>query len=242
MVNALISSEIDGLLSVSGLFETVRVNVIIPTLNEASAIGRVLREMPNEFLHGVIVVDSSTDDTPEVARSFGVKVVQEMRKGYGRALQTGIENAPGDIVVYMDGDFTYDPSDISQIVEPILSGKCDVVLGNRLNGRMYPGAMSLLNRVGNILLSLIFSLVFLRGVKDTQCGLRAIRKRFLDGLSYRDYGMPYVTEQLIKLVKRGARIGNVPIAYRLRIGETKLCAWTDGFRILKVILRELFLR
>jgi glycosyltransferase involved in cell wall biosynthesis len=165
-----------------------------------------------------------------------------MRKGYGRALQTGIENAPGDIVVYMDGDFTYDPSDISQIVEPILSGKCDVVLGNRLNGRMYPGAMSLLNRVGNILLSLIFSLVFLRGVKDTQCGLRAIRKRFLDGLSYRDYGMPYVTEQLIKLVKRGARIGNVPIAYRPRIGETKLCAWTDGFRILKVILRELFLR
>jgi len=217
-----------------------KVTIIIPTLNEALAIKKVLFNIQNEFLDEVIVVDSSSDETPEIAKDFGVTVIREIRKGYGRALQTGIENAQGDIVVFIDGDYTYDPKDIPRIVEPILSGKCDVVLGNRLNGKLYPQAMDLVNRIGNTILSLIFSIVFFRRVNDTQCGLRAIRKQFLEGISYKDYGMPYATEQLAKLVKKGARIGNVSITYRPRIGVTKLCKWTDGFSILKVILRELF--
>ena len=219
-----------------------RVTVIVPTLNEASAIGKVLSEMPDELLEEVIGVDSSSDDTPKIARNFGVKVIPERRRGYGRALQTGIEEANGDVVVYIDGDYTYAPMDIPRVVEPILKGECDVVLGNRFGGMMHPNAMNLLNRFGNFIISLIFSVVVLRRVNDTQCGLRAIRKRWLEGTSYKDYGMPYVTEQLIKLVKKGARIGNVPVAYRPRIGTTKLCAWTDGFKILEVILRERFSR
>lgn len=215
-----------------------KVTVIIPTLNEASAIGKVLSDMPKELFGEVIVVDSSSDDTPKIAQSFGAKIIYERRRGYGRALQSGIEKANGDVVLYIDGDYTYDPMDIPRVVEPILRGECDVVLGNRLCELMHPGAMNLLNRFGNFIISLIFSVVFFRRVNDTQCGLRAIRKRFLDGLSYRDYGMSYVTEQLIKLVKRGAKIGNVRIKYRPRIGATKLCAWTDGFKILRVILCE----
>lgn len=214
------------------------VTVVVPTLNEALSIGKVLCEMPWNFLGEVIVVDSSNDDTPEIVKRFGAVVIRETHKGYGRALQTGIESAQGDIVVFIDGDYTYDPEDVPRVVKPILDGKCDVVLGNRLNGKMHPGAMDLVNRVGNTILSLIFTIVFFRRVNDSQCGLRAIRKRFLDGLSYEDYGMPYVTEQLAKLAKKGARIGNVPISYRPRIGTTKLCKWTDGFTILKTILKE----
>lgn len=230
------SDEIQMLI---GTVDLEKVRVIIPTINEALAIGKVLSAMQSELLDKVIVVDSSDDETPKIAESFGVLVVKENRKGYGRALQTGIEKAQCDVVVFMDGDYTYDPNDIPRIAAPILEGKCDVVLGDRLSGKMYPGAMDLVNRIGNMLLSLIFSALFLRRVKDTQCGLRAIRKRLLEGISYRDYGMPYVTEQLAKLTKKGARIGNVPIAYRPRIGTTKLCKWTDGFRILKVMLREI---
>jgi glycosyltransferase involved in cell wall biosynthesis len=215
-----------------------RVTIIIPTLNEASAIGIVLSEMPRGLLDKVIVVDSSSDDTPKIAQSFGVKVIRENRRGYGRALQTGIEKADGDIIVYIDGDYTYDPLDIPRVVEPIIRGECDVVLGNRLGGWMCPGSMGFLNRFGNFVISLIFSILFFRRISDTQCGLRAIRKRFLEGLTYSDYGMTYVTEQLIKLIKRGAKTGNVPVKYRPRIGKTKLCAWTDGFKILKVIIRE----
>lgn len=188
----------------------------------------------------VIVVDSSTDATAKIAESFGAKVIFESRKGYGRALQSGVEKAKGDIVVYMDGDYTYDARDIPRILEPILLGEYDVVLGSRLNKKMQSGAMNLLNRFGNTLISLIFSLTFLKKVDDTQCGLRAIRKRFLEKQSYRNYGMPYVTEQLIKVIKKGARTGNVAVTYRPRIGTTKLCTWTDGLKILKVILENRF--
>jgi glycosyltransferase involved in cell wall biosynthesis len=231
-------STSEGICGVCKPRERDIVTVVVPTLNEALSIGRVLSEMPREILDEIVVVDSSDDGTAEIAWRFDVRVVREMRRGYGRALQTGIECAMGDVVVYIDGDSTYDPRDIPRVVKPILSGKCDVVLGNRLGGKMYSGAMDLFNRVGNTILSLIFSFVFFRRVNDSQCGLRAMRKRFLVGLSYKDYGMPYVTEQLAKLVKKGARICNVPVTYRPRIGTTKLCKWTDGFKILKVILRE----
>jgi len=215
----------------------LRVSVIVPTLNEENAIDKVLNDMPRDKIDEIIVVDSSTDSTPKIAESLGAKVVFESRSGYGRALQSGVEKADGEVVVYIDGDHTYDPNDIPKIVEPILSKKYDVVLGNRLNGMIFPGSMDLVNRFGNFVLSLIFSIVFLRRVNDTQCGLRAFRKRVLDGFSCRDYGMPYVTEQLIAIVKNGAKVGNVPVKYRPRIGTTKLCTWTDGFKILKVILK-----
>jgi glycosyltransferase involved in cell wall biosynthesis len=225
----------------AGCLENLKVSVIIPTLNEEDAIGKVLAEVQTvKVVDEVIVVDSSTDATSKIAESFGAKVIFESKEGYGRALQSGMNKAGGDVVVYIDGDYTYDSKDISRIVGPILSGKYDVVLGNRLNKRMQNGAMNLLNRFGNTLISLIFSLIFFRKLDDTQCGLRAIRKRFLQEFSYENYGMPYVTEQLIKLVKKGARIGNVAVTYRPRIGTTKLCSWTDGFKILRVIFRECF--
>lgn len=218
----------------------MKISVIIPTLNEEEAIEKVLSEFPEEFIDEIIVVDSSTDATAQIAGRLGAKIVFEHRRGYGRALQTGVENAKGDVVVYIDGDYTYDPKDIMLIVDLILKGKYDVVTGNRLNGKMHPGAMDLLNRFGNTLLSLIFSIIFLRRIDDTQCGLRAIRKQFLERVFCDDYGMTYVTEQLIKIIKKGARIGNVPITYRPRVGKTKLCAWTDGFKILKTILSQRF--
>jgi len=216
----------------------MQVSLVIPTLNEEEAIGSVLSDIPKNIVDEVLVADSSSDATPRIAMSFGAKVILEGRKGYGRALQSGVENSKGEIVVYMDGDYTYNPRDIPKIIKPILSGKCDVVIGNRLNHMMYPKAMNILNRFGNSVISLFLSVTFLRRINDTQCGLRAIRRRFLKELDYRDYGMPYVTEQLIKLVKRGARIDNVAITYRPRVGETKLRAWTDGLKIMKVVLRE----
>jgi glycosyltransferase involved in cell wall biosynthesis len=216
----------------------MKVSLVIPTLDEEEVIGRVLSDIPNDVVDEIIVVDSSGDATAKIASDFGARVFSEWRKGYGRALQSGIEKSEGEIVVYMDGDYTYDPKEISKITNPILSGECDVVIGNRLGRMMYPRAMNLLNRFGNFVISLTFSVTFLRGVIDTQCGLRAIRKEFLKGLCYGDYGMPYMTEQLVKVVKKGARISSVAVTYRPRIGETKLSLWTDGLKIMKVVLRE----
>jgi len=216
------------------------ISLVIPTLNEEKAIGKVLAEIPRHIVDEVIIVDSSTDNTPKIAEEMEAKVIRELRKGYGRALQTGIENAMGDVIVYMDGDHSYNPQEISKMVESILNGEHDIVLGSRISRKMLPKSMNFLNKFGNLALSLIFDLFFLKKVKDTQSGFRAVKKASLKNLTYRDYGMPYVTEQLIKLAKRGVRIGEVPITYRPRIGETKLCAWTDGFKILKCMFKGRF--
>ena len=216
-----------------------QVTVIIPTLNEEQAIGKVLEDMPLEAVDEVLVVDSSKDKTAEVAKSLGAKVIHQPKEGTGRAIQTGIENAKGEIVVYIDGDYTYDPREIPEVVLPILKGECDVVLGDRF-GKMLPGSMDRLNKFGNRLLTSILNILFIKKVGDTQSGLRAARRRLLLGLSYHDYGAPYLTEQLIKLVKNGARIQDVPITYRPRIGNSKLRPWSDGFKILKTILRGRF--
>jgi glycosyltransferase involved in cell wall biosynthesis len=216
----------------------LKISLIVPTLDEEEAIGKVLTDVPRDLVDELIVVDGSSDATALIAQSLGARVVPEGRKGYGRALQSGIENSDGDILIYIDGDGSYDARDIRNIVEPILNDECDVVLGNRFNQRMQCGAMPLLNRVGNHALSLVFSFFFVKRVHDSQCGLRAIRRGLLACKSYDDFGMSYVTEQLIKLVREHARVRSVPVAYRPRVGRTKLSLWTDGFKILKVILRE----
>lgn len=216
----------------------LKISVIVPTLDEEVAIGQVLMDMPRSIVDELIVVDGSTDATARIAQGLGAKIVLEWRRGYGRALQSGIEKSVGDVLVYIDGDSSYDARDIPRVVEPILKGECDVVLGNRFSRGMEPGAMPLLNRIGNHTLSLVFSVFFTKRVHDSQCGLRAVRKQLLDWNHYNDYGMPYVTEQLIKLVKQNARVRSVPVSYRPRVGRTKLSLWTDGFRILKVIMRE----
>jgi glycosyltransferase involved in cell wall biosynthesis len=225
-----------------GFTRVPKISVIVPTLDEEEAIGQVLMDVPRNMVDELIVVDGSTDATPKIAESLGAKIVTECRRGYGRALQSGIDKSVGDVLVYIDGDNSYDAKDIPRVVEPILKGECDVVLGNRFSRKMQPRAMSLLNRIGNHAISLVFSVFFAKRVRDTQCGLRAVRKQTLDWNHYDDYGMPYVTEQLIRLVKQRARVRSVPVAYRPRVGRTKLSAWTDGFRILKVIVRERFRR
>ena len=215
------------------------VTFIIPTLNEQGGIGKVLKRIPREITKEIIVVDSSNDGTAEIARRHGARVIREDRRGYGRALQTGIDNATGDIIVYVDADVTYDPLEVPRLVNPILRDELDVVLGTRFRGNSEPHAMRPLNKIGNIFLSSAFSLVFQTRISDSQCGMRAIRRTLLEDMRCSELGMPYVTEQLIRLVEKGARIGEVPISYRRRVGETKLVPWKDGMKILRSILKNL---
>lgn len=227
------------ILSVSEGFPSRSVSFIIPALNERAGIGRVLSQIPREIAKEIIVVDSSNDGTDEIARHNGARVIREDRRGYGRALQTGIENATGDVIVYVDADVTYDPREAPRLVNPILRDELDVVLGSRLRGNLEPHAMNPLNKIGNYLLSLAFNLVFQTRISDSQCGMRAIRRTLLEDVRCEELGMPYVTEQLVRLIEKGARIGEVPISYRRRVGETKLVPWEDGLRIFISILRNL---
>lgn len=208
-------------------------------MNEGDTIARVLSAVPKDMVDEILVVDGSSDMTAEIAHRFGAKVIYEPRRGYGRALQTAVESALGDIVVYIDGDSTYDASEITKVVEPVKNGCCDAVLGNRLKDRANHANMPLMNRIGNRVLSAIFRVIFQVSVGDSQCGLRALRRSPLLKLTYRSYSMAYVTEQLAKLVKSGHRIGEVPVSYRRREGKSKLNRFRDGSEILWTILREL---
>src|SRR5258708_34603110 len=112
----------------------LRVSVIIPTHNEAQAIGRVLADLPSQLITEVIVVDSnSTDGTPDVARKMGAHVIEEPRRGYGRACLTGLANAQNpEGVVFLDGDYSDRPAELPILLAPIIEGRADITLGSRL--------------------------------------------------------------------------------------------------------------
>ncbi len=221
--------------------ETLKISLIIPTLNEEKSIEKVLENVPREIVDEVIVVDSSVDNTANISKRYGAIVIHEPPEGYGSALQAGLNIAMGNIIVYMDGDYTYDPQEIRILVKPIFEGRCNVVLGNRLRNKKCSRSMSVLNRIGNNVISLIFSFLFLKRIHDTQTGFRAIKTSFLAGLKCRESGMPYATEQLIKLLKRGALVCEVPITYRPRLyGNSKLKPLKDGLKITKTMLVSRF--
>jgi glycosyltransferase involved in cell wall biosynthesis len=157
----------------------MRVSVVIPTRNEAQAIGRVLEDLPSDQVTEVIVVDNnSTDGTTEIAARMGARVVREARRGYGQACLTGIAsaNAP-DIVGFLDGDYSDRPAELPLLLAPITEGRADVTIGSRLAGPRVPGALAWHALFGNWLASTLIRKLY--GPKITDLGpFRAVRAVF----------------------------------------------------------------
>ena len=220
--------------------EIPKVSIVMPALNEEKGIRKTIADIPFNNLPKteVLVVDGlSTDKTQEYARRMGATIITEKRKGYGRAIQTGVEQSNGDIIVWMDADYTYPGLSIPDIIQPILNKKADVVIGNRMN-KLDQGSMVISHRFGNIFLTLMFDFLFGQTIKDTQCGLRAFSKRAIKKLDLDRNGMPFATETLIEAVRNNLKIEQVDIGYRKRIGDTKLNTLRDGFNIIFTILRN----
>lgn len=224
----------------------LRVGIVIPALNEAGAIGGIIEDTKKalkEFRISIVVVDGgSTDDTVDAARKLGTQVVKQCREGYGDALTLGFEHASrelkSDVIVMLDADGTYDPSDIPKLLRPILDGEADIVIGNRLPHRLR-GSMTLINRIGNGIISWLTAHLFGLYVSDTQCGMRAFSADLVPIFAGQAKGMSFATEMLIDAHQSGARIEEVQIVYRPRVGKTKLNPLKDGASILGIILRLL---
>ena len=224
-----------------------RIVIVIPTLNECEAVGKVLdgvKDAMDGYEYRMLVVDGhSIDGTDEIAREKDAEVIYQRGKGYGDALRTGFlyarKRLDAGVIVMMDADFTYDPRDIPNLVAPILKGEADLVVGNRFAG-MQKGAMSLVNRVGNRVLSLVAKLALRLNVYDTQSGMRAFRSELLDSVSLVTGGMPFALEMLAEALSNDARIDETPVSYRPRVGKTKLHPIKDGGRILGITLRLMF--
>ncbi|MBI5248744.1 MAG: glycosyltransferase [Desulfomonile tiedjei] len=205
-----------------------RVAVIIPALNEEKAIGKVIAAIPG-WVDDVIVVDNgSTDDTPTVAAQAGARVVYESRRGYGSACLTGIsslENA--DIVVFVDGDFSDRPEEADMLVDPIVAGQADMVIGSRVLGNREHRALTPQAIFGNWLACALMALFW--KVRFTDLGpFRAISFTALQGLGMKDPDYGWTVEMQIKAVLAGLKVREVPVSYRRRIGKSKISGTIRG--------------
>jgi len=207
----------------------VRVSVIIPTRNEAQAIGRVLGDLPADFATEVIVVDNnSTDGTPEIASRMGARVISEARRGYGRACLTGLACASApDVVVFLDGDYSDRPAELPLLLAPIAEGRADITIGSRFGGKSNPGALPWHQSFGNRLAAGLIRLLY--GVKISDLGpFRAGRADMLRALALEETTYGWAVEMIVKGAIAGFRIVEVSVSYYPRIGKSKISGTVKG--------------
>lgn len=207
------------------------VDVVIPALNEAASIEKVLAAIPSRLVRRVIVVDNgSTDGTDTLAVGAGATVVRERRRGYGSACLAGLAflgDDPPEVVVFLDGDFSDDPGNMPSILEPIWTGAADLVIGSRVRGTRERGALAPQARFGNLLAC--FWVARLYGFQYTDLGpFRAIRWSALQRLEMQDATYGWTIEMQVKALVHRLRVVEVPVSYRRRIGRSKITGTLAG--------------
>ena len=217
------------------------VSVIIAALNEEAAIARVISGVPCDIANEIIVVNNgSTDHTAEIASAAGARVIHEPQRGYGRAYRAGLRaiSPHCQIVVFLDGDGSDCPEMMSRLVQPIVDGTRDFVIGSRTRGRRERGSMNFHQVFAGYMVG--FFLRILYGVRSTDMGpFRAIRRDALESLQLREetYGWPL--EMQMKAARSRLRILEVPVDYRRRAGGESKIAGTI-FGSIKAASRILF--
>jgi glycosyltransferase involved in cell wall biosynthesis len=208
------------------------VAVVIPALNEAGNIRALVQDVRRVVPAQVIVVDNgSTDATAAEAEAGGAQVVAEPRRGYGYACQAGVLRAialRADVVVFMDGDYSFLPAELPRLLLPILHDRADLVLGSRWLGYIAPGAMPPQQRFGNWLASRLMNGLY--GTRVTDLGpYRAIRLPLLLSLGMQEMTYGWPTEMMVKAARRGAAIAEVPVSYHpRRAGRSKVSGTVRG--------------
>ena len=223
----------------------MQVALIIPALNEEPVIGQMLDSLPSGLFDVVIVADNgSIDRTGEVAVAHGARVVREDERGYGAACLKAMAVLPADIgvVVFMQADLSEDAEDARSLLQPILDGRADMVLGSRTMGVADRGALLPHQKFGNSMATALIR--FLYGHTYSDLGpFRAIRRDALVRLGMRDRNYGWTIEMQVKAVEHRLRILEVPIRYHVRVaGENKVsgnmrASVMAGWRILTTVLR-----
>ncbi|MBK6783862.1 MAG: glycosyltransferase family 2 protein [Saprospiraceae bacterium] len=225
------------------------IDVIIPVYNEAVSIAHVIRDIPKDQVRHIIVCNNnSTDDTPDIARQEGAVVVDAPERGYGNACLKGMEYISGlstkpDIVVFLDGDYSDYPQQLSEVVAPIIFENIDLVIGSRALGKMENGAMMPQQIFGNWLATRLIK-IFL-GYSFTDLGpFRGIRYDKLLELQMTDKTYGWTVEMQVKAAKKGLLCKEVAVHYKKRIGESKVSGTIKGtilagYKILWTIFKSL---
>jgi dolichol-phosphate hexosyltransferase len=228
------SSQENGSLNLEKPSEmNILVTIVIPTLNEQEAIGKVLDELFSRGLKNILVVDgNSSDSTLDTAKKYPISVIIQNGKGKAGALKTAFETVKTPYMIVMDGDFTYDPSCIHRILEHMHS--YDQIIGARnLDDKKN---ISALHKFGNKLITKTFNALMGTSLSDVCSGMYALRTEIVKDMDLSSTGFDVEAEIAAQIASSG-RITDVPINYRQRIGKQKLSTWKHGFKILNTILK-----
>jgi len=213
----------------------IDVSVVMATRNEEKAIAKtitdILRATNNEA--EILIVDGSTDNTPDIAEKLGVKVIRQKPQGYGIAVKAAILAATKNIIVTLDCDDTYPAEAIPEFINLIRKGY-DVVSGSRIESSRK--SMSKLNRFGNIMFAKLTSFLYGISVTDVTTGMRAYRREVIHSIDWTE-NVGLSAELLFRPAKKHYKIIEIPIEYRVRLGETKLNPISGGLGILKSIVK-----
>ena len=208
------------------------IDVIIPAFNEEQSIPLVLNDIP-DFVRQIIVVNNnSIDRTAIAAAESGAHVVDQPDQGYGNACLKGIEtlkslDTPPDIVVFLDADYSDHPEEMNRLVEPILYGDVDFVVGSRALGEREKGSMMPQQRFGNWLATFMVKLLYKRKITDLG-PFRAIKFQQLMDLEMKDQTFGWTIEMQLKAIKKNYKYQEVPVSYRKRIGRSKITGTVKG--------------
>lgn len=206
------------------------IDVLIPALNEEQSITRVLQAIPSTLIRQVIVVNNgSTDRTAELARDQGAWVVDCPEAGYGNACLTGIHALKADppyILVFLDADYSDDPSEMPMLIEPILHQQADLVIGSRTAGAL-KGSLTAVQRFGNLLATTLVRWFW--GFRYTDLGpFRAVSWEALERMKMQDRSFGWTIEMQIKAIADRMKVIEVPVSYRPRIGVSKISGTVSG--------------
>jgi glycosyltransferase involved in cell wall biosynthesis len=226
----------------------MRVAVVIPALNEELSLPSVLSEIPRPPVDEIVVVDNgSRDRTGAVARASGATVLSEPRRGYGRACLAGLahlQRDPPDVVVFIDADYSDRPKELPRLLEPIVEGRAELVIGSRVLGEREPGALLPQARWGNAFATWLIRVLF--GMRFTDLGpFRAVRFDALRALGMQDRDYGWTAEMQVKAARYGLRCEEVPVSYHRRVGRSKITGTLKGtvragVKIIATIFRHRF--
>ncbi len=208
------------------------IKVIIPAFNEEASIGKVIAEIPNIVSEIIVVNNNSTDNTSEIAKNAGATVLFQPKAGYGNACLKGMEyiseeDIKPEIIVFLDGDYSDYPSELTKIVAPILEDDIDFVVGARVKALREAGSMTFPQRFGNALATKLMKIFF--NSKFTDLGpFRAIKYEKLRALNMVDKTYGWTVEMQLKVLKKKFTYAEVPVKYKNRIGTSKVSGTVKG--------------